>query len=163
MRDLEITVTGWAATSPAMVVRRDGSMTDMATFRVAQTPRRFNPSTNEWADGRTEWFDVRVRRDAAALVVSSVEKGQPVVVTGRLRTEEWSGPDGATRWAMRVDATAVGHDLTRGTAKFQRATVDASGEVTPAPPKAEDVDPGEAEGLDELDDEVAKEPAAASV
>lgn len=143
MRELEITVIGWVATSPAMVVRRDGAATDMCTFRVAQTPRRFNPSTNEWADARTEWFDVRVRRDAAAFVVSSVAKGQPVVVTGRLSTEEWSAPDGQSRWAMRLDASAVGHDVTRGIATFQRATVDSSGNVTPTSAKADEPQPGE--------------------
>ena len=149
MNELEITVTGWVATSPTMVVRRDGTPTDMCTFRVAQTPRRYNPSTNEWADAKTEWFDVRVRRDAAYLVERSVEKGQPVVVTGRLRTEEWSTGEGEPRWGMRVEASAVGHDLTRGYATFHRATVDSSGEVTAVPPKSapsDATDPSEAAG-----------------
>ena len=64
-------------------------------------------------------------RGAAITVANSIKKGQPVTVHGRFRTNEWEG-EGGTRTDLVIDATSVGHDLTRGTAEFTRAYGDAS-------------------------------------
>ena len=63
-------------------------------------------------------------RSAAITVANSIHKGQPVTVHGRFRTAEWEGEAG-TRVDLVIDATSVGHDLTRGTAEFTRAFGDA--------------------------------------
>lgn len=135
MNDLTITVTGWVATTPAFVVRRDGKQTDMVTFRVAQTPRRFDSAQGKWVDKKTEWFDIRVHGATAVFIEKSVHKGDPVIVTGRLQTDEWATSDGANRFALQVNASSVGHDLSRGIARFSRAVVEA-GEIVPVLSKA---------------------------
>ena len=43
-----------------------------------------------------------------------------MVVAGRLRTNVWT-KDGTTYERLTLEATTVGHDLTRGTATFFRA------------------------------------------
>ncbi len=123
MNDLTITVSGWVATDPRHVVGPTG--TSLTSFRVASTSRYFDRATNAWADGATEWFTVRVFRGAAVTVMNSIEKGQPVVVTGRLKTNTWQAEAGE-RTDLMIDATSLGHDLTRGVATFTRATGDAS-------------------------------------
>ncbi|WNM25294.1 single-stranded DNA-binding protein [Demequina capsici] len=130
MNDLTLTVGGWAATDPKLHVGAGGAA--MCTFRLASTPRRFDRGAGEWVDGSTEWFTVRVFRAGAVTVHESVRKGQPLMVTGRLRTNVWEAADGP-RTDLQVDATAVGHDLTRGIATFTRAVGDAAlgGEATP--------------------------------
>ena len=119
MNDLLITVSGWVATEPKYLAGPSGAR--MTTFRLASTSRYFDRDKNEWVDGRTEWFTVRVFRAAAVTVADSIEKGQPVTVHGRFKTNSWES-DSGPRTDLVIDATSVGHDLTRGIAKFKRAT-----------------------------------------
>jgi len=121
MNDLTVTVTGWVATDPKLHVVPGG--TDLVSFRLASTSRYFDRSKNEWVDRETEWFTVRVFRSAAVLVERSLHKGQPVVVVGRLHSNEWKADTG-TRTDLVIDVITVGHDLTRGIGDFRRAVVD---------------------------------------
>jgi len=123
MNDLTMTVTGWVATEPRHVVGPTG--TRLTSFRLASTSRYFDRDKGVWADGNTEWFTVRTFRSAAITVMNSIEKGQPVVVQGRLRTHQWDA-DAGPRTDLVIDAMSVGHDLTKGVATFTRATADAS-------------------------------------
>lgn len=58
-------------------------------------------------------------RSLADNVGASIRKGDPVVVSGRLRVREWQS-NGRQGTDVEIDATAIGHDLTRGVATFQR-------------------------------------------
>ena len=167
MNDLTMTVTGWVATEPRHVVGPTG--TRLTSFRLASTSRYFDRDKGVWADGNTEWFTVRTFRSAAITVMNSIEKGQPVVVQGRLRTHQWDA-DAGPRTDLVIDASSVGHDLTKGVATFTRATADASlvGNSASGDPSSgdapseggdHDVEPIEAEseaevGADALLDEV---------
>lgn len=130
MNDLNMTVSGWVATNPKLVLGASG--VNMCTFRLASTSRYFDRDKNQWVDGRTEWFSVRVFRAAATMVTQSIFKGQPVTVTGRFKTNEWES-EGGPRTDLVLDAIAVGHDLTRGIAHFTRAVAeDADAEPRPS-------------------------------
>ena len=118
-----VTVVGWAATTPREVV---GDGVPFTSFRVASTPRYFDGRQGAWADGRTEWVTVKAFRDVAFNVAASVHKGDPVLVHGRLQTQEWQSETGP-RTSLVVEAVALGHDLTRGTARFARR-VNVSGQ-----------------------------------
>lgn len=113
---LMVTVVGWAASTPREVV---GDGVPFTSFRVATTPRYFDNRQGTWTDGRTEWITVKAFRDVAFNVASSIHKGEPVLAHGRLRTEDWVGENGP-RTGLVLEAVAVGHDLTRGSAKFAR-------------------------------------------
>ncbi len=133
MNDLMMTVNGWVATEPHE--HQGPSGVRLTSFRLATTSRYFDREKQEWVDGRTEWFSVKVFRAAAVTVAQSVRKGQPVTVSGRFRTHEWESDNGM-RTDLIIDATSVGHDLTRGTARFSRGTGDdqedgAEGAVSP--------------------------------
>ena len=149
MNELTLLVTGWVATEPKLHVSATGP--DVVSFRLATTARYFDRNSNTWVDKPTEWFTVRLFRAAAVLVQKSVHKGQPVIVSGRLRTNEWTSESGP-RTDLIIDAQAVGHDLTRGVADFRRAVADAEkGVITelPATPGDEGADDGEsAEPID---------------
>ncbi|MFI9271584.1 single-stranded DNA-binding protein [Kitasatospora sp. NPDC052896] len=92
----------------------------MANFRLASTERRYDRSRGDWVDGETTWVSVVAWRWLAANVVSSLNKGDPVVVSGRLRVREWED-GGKRRSAVEIDARVVGHDLGRGTSAFRWA------------------------------------------
>lgn len=114
--DLEVTVVGWAATTPREIV---GDGTPFTSFRLATTPRRYDTRLAAWTDGRTEWFTVKAFRETALNVAASIHKGEPVVVHGRLRSEEWAGDNGP-RTSLVIDVIALGHDVTRGRSSFVR-------------------------------------------
>ncbi len=63
-------------------------------------------------------------RRAADNVVDSLVRGQPVVVHGRLRGRSYE-VEGQRRTSLEIDAITVGHDLSRGVARF-RKTVSGS-------------------------------------
>ena len=113
-----VSVVGWAATTPREVV---GDGVPFTSFRLATTPRYYDQRQGGWADRSTEWLTVKAFRDVAFNVAASIRKGDPVLVHGRLSTEEWTGEKGP-RTTLVLDATALGHDLTRGTARFARRT-----------------------------------------
>ena len=123
MRDINVTLVGWVASDPTFVITRDGDGPALSTFRMGQTPRYRDRATGEWRDANTEWFTVRVFNDGAYTVGKSIKKGQPVVVEGRMRTNEWVDNEKNSRVTLQIDASAVGHDLTKGIADFNRATV----------------------------------------
>ncbi len=118
MRNQAVTVTvvGWAGNTPKQVI---GDGVPFTSFRVSARERRYDARTQEWVDVRTEWFTVKAFRDLAFNLAASVRSGDPVVVTGRLRTEEWQSKDGP-RMGLVIDADAVGHDLSLGRAVFAR-------------------------------------------
>ncbi len=90
-----------------------------ASFRLACTPRM--RKAGDWVDGETTWIAVSCSRSLAEHVKSSVGKGDPVIVVGRLRTTRWTDTQGVDQERMIIEATSVGHDLTRGTAAFRKA------------------------------------------
>jgi single-strand DNA-binding protein len=115
-KGLTVTVVGWAATTPKEV---SGDGVPFTSFRLATTPRYFDNRQGAWTDGRTEWLTVKVFRDVALNVAASVHKGDPVLVHGRMKTEEWVGEQGP-RFGLVMEAAALGHDLTRGRSNFAR-------------------------------------------
>ncbi|GAB2494350.1 single-stranded DNA-binding protein [Promicromonospora xylanilytica] len=120
MNDVTVTVSGFAGNTPALHVSKDVDKDlEWTTFRVAST-RRYVNEDGDWTDGATLWFTVKAWRTAARNVLRSVRKGCPVVVTGRLEMDEWTGPDGGQRSGLVINATAVGVDATRGMVEFSR-------------------------------------------
>jgi single-strand DNA-binding protein len=91
----------------------------VASFRLACTPRvRRN---GEWVDGPTTWLTVTCFRGLATNLSGSLRRGDPVLVSGRLRTNTWTR-DGVEHERTVLEASAVGHDLTWGTSAFRRTT-----------------------------------------
>lgn len=161
MNDLTMTVSGWVATEPKLVL--SASNVNMCTFRLASTSRYFDRDKNEWVDGSTEWFSVRVFRAAATMVEKSIDKGQPVIVTGRFKTNEWQGAE-EKRTDLVLDATSIGHDLTRGIATFTRATAaddDAPRRVTASDEPGDEVDATDSVAAGDVADEELREGVAA--
>lgn len=158
-----LTVTGFVGSSVRFSVG-SASGVPYASFRLGCTQRVRDHATGTWKDAPTEWYTVKAWRQVATNVVQSLRKGDPVVVTGKLRTEEWDGPEGH-RVTLIVEATALGHDLVFGTTKFERtlapgargegAPVDVS-TLTEAPGEGGepgDDEPGEEVDEDELDED----------
>lgn len=115
MSDTYVTLHGWVGSD---VSYRDPQGISVANFRVASTPRL--KKEGKWVDGETTWYSVTVWRHLAVNIRDSVRKGDAVVVHGRLRTDTWKREDGETNSSLQIEASLVGHDLTRGTSRFTR-------------------------------------------
>ena len=115
MSDTYVTLHGWVGSD---VSYRDPQGISVANFRVASTPRL--KKEGKWVDGDTTWYSVTVWRHLAVNLRDSVRKGDAVVVHGRLRTDTWKREDGELKSTLQIEATLVGHDLTRGTSLFTR-------------------------------------------
>ncbi|WP_270256315.1 single-stranded DNA-binding protein [Kocuria marina] len=113
-----VTLRGFVGKDPQSHLFDDGTMA--ARFRLATTSRRFDAATQTWHDSGTNWYSIRCFRALAMHVMASVHCGQPVVVTGKLSINEWQS-DSGPRTIVQVDAAAVGHDLSFGTANFARS------------------------------------------
>lgn len=121
MNDTMVTLVGNAAT--AVEHRQTAAGVTVARFRLAATSRRWDKAQERWTDGETSFYTVRSWRGLADNVAASVAVGEPLIVQGRLRLREGEQPPekGGQRWfSAEVDAMAIGHDLTRGTAAFRR-------------------------------------------
>ncbi|HET7724282.1 MAG TPA: single-stranded DNA-binding protein [Propionibacteriaceae bacterium] len=114
--EMAVTMTGNVGSEVEHRVTRTGLAT--ASFRMACTPRVYKDG--EWHDQATTWIGVECFRGLADNVASSLGKGEPVVVQGRLRTRSWTDTNGALHERLVIEATTIGHDLNRGTSAFRR-------------------------------------------
>lgn len=117
MNEPQITLTGNVAAAPQL---RMAGGTPVTSFRIGATPRRFDKATETWSDAETMWFTVTAWRALAEHCVSSLVKGDKVVVTGRLTQRTWTADDGGSRAGLEVDAASVGIDLSRSSAVATR-------------------------------------------
>ena len=113
-----ITITGLVATQPRHMVTSEGL--PITSFRLASTQRRFDTSTEKWIDGETNWYTVNAFRQLATHTAESVDKGDRILVVGKLRIREWES-DERTGTNIEVEADAIGHDLSWGTGVFTRS------------------------------------------
>jgi single-strand DNA-binding protein len=112
-----ITLTGIVGTEPRAVTTAEGLA--ITSFRLASTQRRFDKAQEKWVDGETNWYSITTFRQLATNSAVSIKKGERVVVTGRLRIREWENA-GKTGTNIDIEADALGHDLSWGTANFSR-------------------------------------------
>lgn len=121
-----ITLTGLVATNPRHITTNEGLA--ITSFRLASNQRRFDRGQNAWVDGDTNWYTITAFRQLGVHVASSVEKGQRVIVAGRVRIRDWeSGEKSGT--TIEIDAESIGHDLTWGRASFTRSVIAAKSEA----------------------------------
>ncbi|HEX6076021.1 MAG TPA: single-stranded DNA-binding protein [Micromonosporaceae bacterium] len=119
MNDTHVTVVGNLVTQPELR-RLEGNGTTVVHFRVGSTARRYDKDSGGWIDGNSLFVNVSCWRGLADNVSRSLFKGDPVMVTGRLYGREYQAEDGSRRVSYELEATAIGHNLARGTSTFRR-------------------------------------------
>lgn len=117
MNEIQVTLRGNVATEPRLVRFDDGNT--LTSFRLASTARRYDRDRQEWVDRSTTYVNVTCRRAMATNAASSVRKGQPLLVTGKLTERHWS-TNGRSGQTLEIHAEGLGHDLSYGTSQFVR-------------------------------------------
>jgi single-strand DNA-binding protein len=119
MFDTAITMCGNVLTAPEWR-RTANTATYVMTFRFASTSRRFDRSAGAWIDGDSLRVKVACWRTLGQNAFESVQLGDPLVIYGRLYSRDWVDSENNRRTSYELDAISVGHDLSRGVAKFAR-------------------------------------------
>lgn len=146
-----ITLTGLVATEPKHLTTGEGL--PITSFRLASSLRRFDRKTSTWVEVGTNWYTVSAFRRLAMGAAASINKGDRVIVTGRLRLRDWTNGDKAGK-SIEVDADALGHDLNWGTASYMRTM--SSTDSAPAVPE----EPGTSADGEQAPESLGAAPAA---
>lgn len=118
MNTTVVTITGNVVNKPEVKSTQHG--VPFSSFRLAQTERRRLPS-GEFEDLATNFYQVTAFRALGLNAAQSLDRGQPVVVHGRLRVNQFVRGDGSAGTSVEIDAYAIGPNLTMGTADFTKA------------------------------------------
>lgn len=132
-----VTVEGRMVVDPELRFAPSG--TAVGRFRVVASSRKKNES-GEWVDDKTLWLSVTCFDKVAENVAESLEKGDLVVVTGRLQTDEWETKEGEKRSQNVLIANSVAADLKfrtikHGEGKTSRSSSRAGGDDPWAKPE----------------------------
>lgn len=118
MDEAMTTLVGWVAARPLYTLTRNG--VPFLSLRAGVTPRRFNRETGLWEDCEPTFFAVSCWRALAENAnASELTPGTPIIAHGRLRVREYE-QGGERRFTVELEALALGPDLNRGKAVFQR-------------------------------------------
>lgn len=115
-----ITLTGNLTADPELRFTPSGHA--VANFTVAQTPRQFDKTTNEWVDKETIFMSCSVWRQAAENVAESLQRGMRVIVTGRMKCRSYEDREGNKRTVFELDVDEVGPSLKMATAKVTKVS-----------------------------------------
>lgn len=93
-----------------MLIGHLGDDVKMHYFEGGNCIARFPIATNETYTNRqtgekvtnTEWHNIVVRNKAAEVCEKYLKKGDQIYVEGRLKTRQWQGEDGQTRYTTEV-------------------------------------------------------------
>ena len=96
-----------------MLIGHLGDEVKMHYFEGGNCIGRFPIATNESYTNRqtgekvtnTEWHNIVVRNKAAEVCEKYLGKGDLIYVEGRLKTRQWQGEDGNTRYTTEIQAT----------------------------------------------------------
>ncbi|MBP2334129.1 single-strand DNA-binding protein [Saccharothrix coeruleofusca] len=126
--ETRVTIVGTVAGEVAHGLTSAG--VSRAHFRMHTAERRWDGASEQFVDGNRMFIGVTCWRDLADGVHASLGKGDPVVVTGRMRVRE-ADHEGTRRTYVEVDALAAGPNLRWCTATPHRGRAAPDGEDEP--------------------------------
>ncbi len=96
-----------------MLIGHLGDAVKLHYFEGGNCVGRFPIATNESYTNRqtgekvtnTEWHNIVVRNKAAEICEKYLSKGDLIYIEGRLKTRQWQGEDGVTRYSTEIQAT----------------------------------------------------------
>jgi single-strand DNA-binding protein len=128
-----LTLSGNLTSGPKSGVSRTG--VPWTRMRIASSSRVFDRGTTEWRDGEAIFLEVSCWRRLAENVAATLERGDRVLIVGRLRQRSYEDQQGVRHTVMEMAADAIGADLGRVAARL----------IRPARPDQPD-EPSESEG-----------------
>ncbi|TFD60645.1 single-stranded DNA-binding protein [Cryobacterium sp. Hh7] len=104
-----ITISGVIGTDPSVTFGKNG--TPITSFRLASRQSHHDQAKDEWIVDESCWYSVKTFRQLATNAGKSLNKGEHIVVTGRLVVRKWTNAE-KSGTSVEIIADSVGHDLT---------------------------------------------------
>jgi single-strand DNA-binding protein len=120
-QDNQITLRAYLTAEPKLY-QKTSTAVPVTEIRVGSTPRRLNRETGEWQDLPTSYYRVKCWRRLAINAVSSLHKGDRVVIRGHFYMSNWTDNQQRPRQTLEIEADSLGHDLAYGWSHFLRGT-----------------------------------------
>ncbi len=92
----------------------------IGNFRMGSSERIQDPITKTWTDGHVNWYRITAFRSLAQNAVSSIHKGDRILVMGRMTIKTYLRKDGTEGTSVEIEADSIGPDLKFGTAHYTR-------------------------------------------
>lgn len=124
----KFTVVGSIGADPEQRTAKNGE--PFVTFSVASNTRRRDDDGN-WVDTGISWFDVTAFGALARHSGDALHRGDRVIVLGDLTVAQYTTASGGSGRAVKIKATAIGHDLTVGGPRTSRARPAEQGQARP--------------------------------
>jgi single-strand DNA-binding protein len=116
-----ITLIGNLTDAPELRVIPSGA--SVSRFTVASTARYLDKASGEWRDSDPLFMRCTAWRELAENAAESLVKGSRVIVTGRLKQDNWEDKEtGAKRSAIVMEVDEIGPSL-----RFAQAQVTRTG------------------------------------
>ena len=97
----EITLVGRLGTDPEKIGDKG------VRLRIVTSDRVKN-AAGEWSDKDTSWWTVKLWNKPAEQALTTVKKGQEVMVRGTIYQETWTDKDGSSRSNYEVRGESIG-------------------------------------------------------
>jgi len=96
------------------------SGTAVGKIRAVASSRKKNDA-GEWADDKTCWVTIVGFNKVAENMAESFEKGDLMVVVGKINTDDWEDNDGNKRTSIQIVADFIGPAITFNAARSMRS------------------------------------------
>ena len=114
------TLNGTARLIDTPELRFSAQGTAVVKVRLAFNARKKDDS-GQWVDGDSFFVDGKAFDKHAERIAESLEKGMEVVVSGRLKTEQWTNREGEKRSGPSLLIDSIGPSLRFATARVEKA------------------------------------------
>lgn len=120
-------------------------------FPIATNESYTNRQTGEKVTN-TEWHNIVVRNKAAEICEKYLKKGDLIYVEGRLKTRQWQGEDGATRYTTEIQVTDFTFLSPKGEVGGRPGEESSGGHAAPSTPRGPEA-PATAPTMDTPEDD----------
>jgi len=136
MSDSQVTLIGNLTREPELRYTAGGR--GVASFGIACNRRWMDKASNEWKE-EVSFFNVTAWAELGENCAASLQKGNRLIVTGRLAQRNYTDREGNEKSVTEVVADSVGPDLRWATCEVTRT------ERTSAPQQAKKANPSYSE------------------
>lgn len=113
----QVTVVGTLTGDPEIKMLPSGVA--VTSVRLACNDRRYNKQTGQYENGDPTYLTGTLWRDYAEHVAESLQRGDKVIVIGRLKMRQWE-KDGIKTTSYEIDIDEIGPTLRFTTVKANR-------------------------------------------
>lgn len=93
----------------------------VTNFSLARTERVKNQESGIWEDGPVTWYRVTVWGAQGERCAERLQRGDRVIVGGRVSRRTWQAKDGEKRTGLEITARDIGPSLLRFDVRIMRA------------------------------------------